>query len=74
MKFQLLIKLNCLKNTFLLLNAVSDVVFIMLINVKMPTILAQYPLHYVTYAPAKFEIIYKERDGRAHGRTDRRAD
>ena len=38
MKFQMLIKTNMLKNKYFLAFKLSDVVFIMLINVKMPTI------------------------------------
>ena len=38
MKFKLLIKLNCRKLKTVLDFKFSDVVFIMLINVKMPTI------------------------------------
>ena len=38
MKFQLLIKTNLLKNKLFFAFKLSDVVFIMLINVKMPTI------------------------------------
>ena len=38
MKFQLIIKTKILKIMFYLASELSDVVFIMLINVKMPTI------------------------------------
>ena len=38
MKFQLLIKLKCSKINTLIASKLSEVLFIMLINVKMPTI------------------------------------